>query len=164
MDPIRSLHDSLCVVKRTLESGYVVAGGGAVEIALSIYLEDYSRTLETKEQTAVAEFCEALNIIPKVLASNAAQDATELVSKLRALHAASQSSEDPAKKELRHCGLDLVLGKVRNNVKAGVLEPMVSKIKSIRYILNMIYLYYNLINFINLKIRHRSCYYNFENR
>lgn len=68
----RSLHDSLCVVKRTLESGYVVPGGGAVEIALSIKLEDFATTLGTKEQTAVAEFCEALNIIPKVLASNAA--------------------------------------------------------------------------------------------
>ena len=59
-------------MKRTLESGYVVPGGGAVEIALSIKLEDFATTLGTKEQTAVAEFCEALNIIPKVLASNAA--------------------------------------------------------------------------------------------
>lgn len=74
-----------------------------------------------------------MNVIPKVLASNAAQDATELVSKLRALHAASQGSDDPAKKELKNCGLDLMLGKVRNNVKAGVLEPMVSKIKSLRF-------------------------------
>lgn len=41
----RSIHDSLCVVKRILESNAVVAGGGAVEAALSIYLEDYARTL-----------------------------------------------------------------------------------------------------------------------
>jgi T-complex protein 1 subunit alpha len=34
----RSLHDSICVAKRTLESGRVVAGGGAVEIALSVFL------------------------------------------------------------------------------------------------------------------------------
>lgn len=39
----RSLHDSLCVVKRVLESGTVVPGGGAVEAALSVYLE-VSRT------------------------------------------------------------------------------------------------------------------------
>lgn len=45
----RSLHDSLCVLKRTLECGYVVAGGGAVEIALGIYLEDFSKTLASKE-------------------------------------------------------------------------------------------------------------------
>ena len=42
---IRSVHDSLCVVKRCIESGFVVAGGGAVEIALNIYLEDFARSL-----------------------------------------------------------------------------------------------------------------------
>lgn len=45
----RSVHDSLCVIKRTLESGYVVAGGGAVEIGLSIYLDDFAKTLGSKE-------------------------------------------------------------------------------------------------------------------
>lgn len=45
----RSVHDSICVVKRTLESGYVVPGGGAVEVALSIKLEDFSKTLGSKE-------------------------------------------------------------------------------------------------------------------
>ena len=41
----RSMHDALCVIKRTLESGSVVAGGGAVETALSIYLENFATTL-----------------------------------------------------------------------------------------------------------------------
>jgi T-complex protein 1 subunit alpha len=59
-------------VKRTLESGSVVAGGGAVEMALSIHLEDYAKTLDSKEQIAVSEFAEALTVIPKVLAINAA--------------------------------------------------------------------------------------------
>jgi len=45
----RSIHDALCVVRRTLESGYVVAGGGACEIALGIYLEDFAKTLGSKE-------------------------------------------------------------------------------------------------------------------
>jgi len=45
----RSVHDSLCVVKRCLESGSVVPGGGAVEIALNMYLDDFARTLGTKE-------------------------------------------------------------------------------------------------------------------
>ena len=74
-------------------------------------------------------------MIPKTLASNAAKDATELVSKLRTLHTASQKDGevDPKKAELKYCGLDLVNGKPRNNMKAGVLEPMVSKINSIRF-------------------------------
>ena len=41
----RSLHDSLCAVKRVMESKTVVAGGGAVEAALSIYLENFATSL-----------------------------------------------------------------------------------------------------------------------
>lgn len=41
----RALHDTLSVIKRTLESGSVVPGGGAVESALSIYLENFATTV-----------------------------------------------------------------------------------------------------------------------
>jgi T-complex protein 1 subunit alpha len=41
----RALHDSLSIIKRTLESGSVVPGGGAVETALNIYLENFATTL-----------------------------------------------------------------------------------------------------------------------
>jgi T-complex protein 1 subunit alpha len=45
----RSVHDSLCVIKRVLESNSVVAGGGSVEMALFVYLDDYARTLGSRE-------------------------------------------------------------------------------------------------------------------
>lgn len=41
----RSVHDSLCAIKRTLESGSIVPGGGAVETALHIYLEEFAVTV-----------------------------------------------------------------------------------------------------------------------
>ena len=41
----RSVHDALCVVKRVLESQEVVAGGGAVEAALSIFLESLASSI-----------------------------------------------------------------------------------------------------------------------
>ena len=41
----RSVHDALCVVKRVLESQQVVAGGGAVEVALSIFLENFATSI-----------------------------------------------------------------------------------------------------------------------
>jgi len=56
----RSMHDSLCVIKRVLESNSIVAGGGSVEVALSVYLDDFARTLGSREQLAIAEFSEAL--------------------------------------------------------------------------------------------------------
>jgi T-complex protein 1 subunit alpha len=107
----RSLHDVLCVVGRVMESKSLVAGGGSVEAALSMYLDSFATSLGTKEQLAIREFAEALLVIPKTLAVNAAQDATDLVAKLCAFHHMSQTKEDKA--ELRFMGLDLVNGKVR---------------------------------------------------
>ena len=73
-----------------LESNSVVAGGGAVETALSIYLDDFATTLGSREQLAIAEFADALLVIPKTLSVNAAQDATDLIGKLRAYHSTAQ--------------------------------------------------------------------------
>ncbi|KAI5782967.1 chaperonin Cpn60/TCP-1 family [Pyronema domesticum] len=130
----RSVHDSLCAIKRTLESGKVVPGGGAVETALSIYLENFATTLGSREQLAIAEFASALLIIPKTLAINAAKDSSDLVAKLRSYHAASQSAAetDAKKKAYKNYGLDLMKGKVVDEVKAGVLEPSMSKVKSLK--------------------------------
>ncbi|WJX53324.1 T-complex protein 1 subunit alpha [Trifolium repens] len=127
----RALHDALSIVKRTLESNTVVAGGGAVESALSVYLEYLATTLGSREQLAIAEFAESLLIIPKVLAVNAAKDATELVAKLRAYHHKAQTIAD--KKDFANMGLDLAEGKIRNNLEAGVIEPAMSKVKIIQF-------------------------------
>jgi T-complex protein 1 subunit alpha len=129
----RSLHDSLCVVKRILESKAIVIGGGAVETALSVYLDDFARTLESRELLAISEVAESLLIIPKTLAINAALDATDLVAKLKVFHHASQTSKDQSKRELKHYGLDLINGKVRNNMMQGVFEPAISKVKSLKF-------------------------------
>ena len=53
----------------------------------------------TREQTAVGEFSQALLVIPKTLAVNAAQDSTNLVAQLRTFHNASQT--DPSKANLK---------------------------------------------------------------
>ncbi|XP_014208911.1 T-complex protein 1 subunit alpha [Copidosoma floridanum] len=127
----RSIHDALCVVKRVLESKNVVAGGGCVEAALSIYLENFATSLSSREQLAIAEFARSLLVIPKTLAVNAAHDATDLVAQLRAYHNSSQTVAEHA--GLKWVGLDLHEGKIRDNKKAGVLEPAISKIKSLKF-------------------------------
>merc|ERR1712048_828869 len=130
----RSVHDALCAVSRTLESNAVVPGGGAVETALSLHLDSFARTFDSYEQWAIAEFAEALTTIPKTLAINAAMDAVDLLAALRARHNASQQEGvDAKKKDYRQFGLDLTNGTVRNSVSAGVLEPMVSKLKSLKF-------------------------------
>lgn len=55
---------------------------------------------------------------------------TRQVAALRAYHYKAQTQPD--RKVLAQYGLDLVEGKVRNNVEAGVLEPTLSKVKMIQ--------------------------------
>ncbi|PKY05514.1 chaperonin complex component, TCP-1 alpha subunit [Aspergillus campestris IBT 28561] len=138
----RSVHDSLCAVKRTLESGSIVPGGGAVETALHIYLEEFAVTVGSREQLAIGEFAQSLLVVPKTLAVNAAKDSSELVAQLRVRHALSQRVQDgdaneeekaiAKKKTYRNYGLDLSKGRVHDTLKAGVLEPSMGKIKQLK--------------------------------
>ncbi|KAK0636485.1 chaperonin Cpn60/TCP-1 family [Bombardia bombarda] len=138
----RSVHDSLCAIKRTLESGSIVPGGGAVETALHIYLEEFAGTVGSREQLAIGEFAQSLLVIPKTLAVNAAKDASELIAILRSRHALSQrvqageANEDEKtlarKKAYKNYGLDLSKGKVVDEIKAGVIEPSISKIRQLK--------------------------------
>lgn len=157
----RSVHDSLCAIKRTLESGSIVPGGGAVETALHIYLEEFAVTVVSsivrfsflyrcltfelqgsREQLAIGEFAQSLLVIPTTLAVNAAKDSSELVAQLRVRHALSQrvqegdaNEEEKAiakKKTYRNYGLDLTKGRVHDTLKAGVLEPSMSKVKQLK--------------------------------
>lgn len=126
----RSVHDSLCVVKRTLESGYIVCGGGCVETGLNIYLDNFATSVGSREQLAISEFANSLLVIPKTLAINAAKDSSDLIAKLRSYHAISQSNLE--KKKYKNYGLDLLNGKIVDELKKGVIEPSMSKIKSLK--------------------------------
>jgi T-complex protein 1 subunit alpha len=74
---------------------------------------------------------------------NAAKDSTELVAQLRSRHALSQRTPtDPSTPEnakqlarskgYKNYGLDLANGKVHDCLKAGVLEPSMSKVKQLK--------------------------------
>ncbi|KAK3678001.1 chaperonin-containing T-complex alpha subunit Cct1 [Recurvomyces mirabilis] len=184
----RSVHDSLSAVKRTLESGRIVPGGGAVETALHIYLEEWATSVGSREQLAIGAFAASLLVIPNTLAVNAAKDSSELVAQLRSRHALSQRTAEPAPqkhanpnqppnqqqaqqqtpngtsrpassapgaqpqrvphqpmaadspdakalakaKGYKNYGLDLSKGKVHDCLKAGVLEPSMSKVKQLK--------------------------------
>merc|ERR1719337_423685 len=127
----RSLHDALCAIKRALESASVVPGGGCVEAALSIHLENFATSLGSREQLAIAEFAQSMLVIPKQLSVNAAQDASDMVAKLRAFHNSAQT--DSTKAEMKYYGMDCISGKIQNNLQAGILEPALSKVKMIQF-------------------------------
>merc|ERR1712083_362383 len=110
-----------------LETNTLVAGGGAVEASLNVYLnQSYATSLDTREQLAVTEFADALLVIPKTLAVNAAKDSSELVAQLRSKHAQGDAKN-------RYYGLDLINGEVKDNLIQGVVEPALSQIKNLRF-------------------------------
>ncbi|KAF4689366.1 hypothetical protein FOZ60_001701 [Perkinsus olseni] len=120
----RSVHDALCATSRALESGSVVGGGGCVEASVSLHLEEFATSHRGREQMAILAFAEALMTIPKTLALNAAlPDVPALVAELRVAHTRGNAT----------AGLDLSKGEVTDAVSQGILEPMVSKLKSIKF-------------------------------
>ena len=82
----RSLHDAIMIVRRAIKNDAVVAGGGAIEMELSKYLRDYSRSIAGKEQLLIGSMARALEIIPRQLCDNAGFDATNILNKLRQKH------------------------------------------------------------------------------
>lgn len=87
----RSLHDAIMVVKRTLGNTSIVAGGGAIEMELSKYLREHSRTVKGKSQLIINAYAKALEIIPRQIAENAGFDATDILNRLRQAHATGKT-------------------------------------------------------------------------
>lgn len=54
---------------------------------VSKYLRDTSRTIEGKQQLIIGAFAKALEVIPRQICDNAGIDATDVLNKLRMLHA-----------------------------------------------------------------------------
>ncbi|MBW0530933.1 hypothetical protein O181_070648 [Austropuccinia psidii MF-1] len=87
----RSLHDAIMVVRRAIKNNQVVAGGGACEMEVSKYLREESKLIQGKQQLMLASYAKALECIPRQLCDNAGLDATDILNKLRMLHARDQS-------------------------------------------------------------------------
>lgn len=117
----RSIHDSLMVVKQSIRSKSIVAGGGAVEIELSKYLREYALTIQGKGQFIINAFAKALEIIPRQLADNAGYDSIDVLSALRKKHAQQDSQES------LWFGVDIINGGITNTYQAGVWEPSDNK-------------------------------------
>ncbi|KAK2536519.1 Cct7 [Columba livia] len=117
----RSLHDAIMIVRRAIKNDSVVAGGGAIEMELSKYLRDYSRTIPGKQQLLIGAYAKALEIIPRQLCDNAGFDATNILNKLRAKHAQGGM----------WYGVDVNNEDIADNFEACVWEPAIVRINAL---------------------------------
>lgn len=118
----RSLHDAIMIVRRAIKNDSVVAGGGAIEMELSKYLRDHSRTIAGKQQILIGAYAKALEIIPRQLCDNAGFDATNVLNKLRQKHAQAGGT---------WYGVDIYNEDVADNFEACVWEPSIVKINAL---------------------------------
>ena len=117
----RALEDALRVVGVVIEDEKLVAGGGSPEVELSLRLSEYAATLKGREQLAVTQFANALEVIPRTLAENAGLDPIDMMVELKSQH----------EKGNKNAGLDVYTGDVIDMMDKGVVEPLRVKTQAI---------------------------------
>jgi thermosome len=110
----RSLKNALSAVKNTLEHPYIIPGGGSIEVQLRKGLLEYAERIGGKEQLAIEQYADALEIIPRLLIENSGKDPLDLLTELR-------SKVDYSKNQLY--GYDAYSGQIVDVKTHGILEP-----------------------------------------
>ena len=108
----RGVEDALGVVANALRTGEVLPGGGAPEVAVARRLREHADSVSGREQLAIEAYADALEVVPRVLASNAGHDSIDALVDLRAAH--SEGSD--------RVGLNVDTGEVEDTFEAGIVE------------------------------------------
>lgn len=83
----RAIDDAVNTAKQACKDGRVVPGAGAIEMELATRIQALAAATPGLEQYAINKFAEALEVVPRILAENAGQDPTDVISALYAAHA-----------------------------------------------------------------------------
>jgi len=110
----RSVHDALCVVRSLVKKKFVIAGGGAPEMEMSLRLQQESRRTTGAEGYCLRAYAEALEVIPYTLAENAGLDPIAIVTELRNRHANGDLT----------AGINVKKGLISDILKENVLQPL----------------------------------------
>jgi len=113
----RNLQDAMNVARNVALDQKLVPGGGAIEMTLSHFLMEKSRSMTTVHQWPYRALAQALEVIPRTLTQNCGANIIRTMTKLRAEHAT-----DPDNKWT--LGVDGDTGSIVDMNKFGVWEPM----------------------------------------
>ena len=115
----RSLHDALCILASTVKDPRSVCGGGCTEILMAQAVDRIVEQTPGKKALAMTSFAKALRQLPAIVADNGGYDSAELVTQLRAAHAAGKVNY----------GLDMNDGAIADMKDMGVMESFKSKLQ-----------------------------------
>jgi chaperonin GroEL (HSP60 family) len=112
----RSVLDALNVLRDFIMQPSVVAGGGAAEALAARAVREAAKTIEGREQLAMAKFADALEEIPLTIAANAGMDVIDAQAGLRA--AGSKGG---------WCGINALERRVQDTLALHIIEPLAVK-------------------------------------
>jgi T-complex protein 1 subunit delta len=118
----RSFHDALCVVRSLVKKKAIMAGGGAPEMEVAQKLSVKARSIGGIHAFCMEHFAEALELVPYTLAENAGLVPVEIVTKLRAAHAAGET----------YAGINVKKGEVTNMMEDNVIQPLLVSTSAIK--------------------------------
>lgn len=110
----RSLHDALCVLTQTVADSRVILGGGWSEMQMARVVDELAAVTPGKKSLAMSAFANALRQIPTIISDNAGLDSADIVSRLRAAHAANADTTG--------AGVDIISGSVGDMRERGIFE------------------------------------------
>lgn len=116
----RNLQDAFHVAKNILLDPRLVPGGGAIEMAISGFLNEKAKSIEGIEQYPYRAISLALEVIPRTLAANCGAKTVRALTQLRAKHAT-----DPA--AFHTFGIDGLKGEIADMTNLGIWEPLAVK-------------------------------------
>ena len=113
----RSIHDALMVVKDVIEKPMIVAGGGSPEAYLAGKLRVWADSFDGREQLAIKQYAESLEVIPLTIAENAGMDPIDSLITLRT----KQNSGE------KTTGINAREGKIGDVYSLDIVEPLAVK-------------------------------------
>jgi T-complex protein 1 subunit delta len=118
----RSVHDALCVVRCLVKQKYLIVGGGAPEIELSLQLSKYADSVEGLRSVCMKAFAEAFEVIPYTLAENSGLHPISIVTELRKRHSEGET----------YAGINVRTGSISDLRQENVLQPLLVTTSAIK--------------------------------
>lgn len=88
----RAIDDGVNCIKTLCGNGKLVCGAGSTEMELSQKIKAFGDTCPGLDQYAIRAFAKALEFVPRTLAENSGQEATDVLAALAAAHATGKTN------------------------------------------------------------------------
>ncbi|EKF26866.1 chaperonin/T-complex protein 1 gamma subunit, putative [Trypanosoma cruzi marinkellei] len=119
----RNLHDAMCVARNIILDPRVVYGAAAVEMYVSSYLMNRSKSITGVQQAAYQAVAMALEVVPRILTSNCGANVIRTVTELRARHSLPDGN---------FWGVDGTTGEIVDVRVLQVMEPAAVKVQALK--------------------------------